>query len=363
MTPLEAKLHQRIKTGGEISFRDFMDAALYDEEFGYYTTKPDRIGRKGDYFTSSNVSRFFGELIAKQIWLSWQELGTPQPFSILEFGAGTGRLANDVLTTLETSYPEFFQFLTYVICDRSPVLRQAQHEMLAPFSGKVRWIDQIEPVPAAFVLANEFVDALSFHRFRLRRGRIETCQVGVRDGKLVPVWTELASPETVQSYLKQTGMPVYDGHEWEICFEAIDWLTAVASSLGCGAILIIDYGDLSDHLSEERHGTARCFFQHRVNTDFFSRIGDQDITADVNFSALISAGQELGLQTRRLDRQGDFLISLGLLEKLEILCLDVSNTLDSLQERLALKHFLIPGGLGDHFKVLLQMKLPEKSCS
>ncbi|MBI4749582.1 MAG: SAM-dependent methyltransferase [Acidobacteria bacterium] len=356
MTPLEAKLHQRIKTEGEIPFRDFMEVALYDEEFGYYTTKPDRIGRKGDYFTSSSVSRFFGELIAKQIWLSWQELGAPHPFSILEFGAGTGRLASDVLTTLETSYPEFFQLLTYVICDRSPVLRQAQHEMLASFSGKVRWIDQIEPVPAAFVLANEFVDALSFHRFRLRRGQIEECWVGARDKNLVPVWKEPASPEKVQGYLQQTGMPLYEGHKWEICFEAGDWLTTVASSLRYGAILTIDYGDLSDHLPEERYGTARCFFQHRVNTDFFSRIGDQDITADVNFSALITAGQRIGLQTRRFDRQGDFLISLGLLEKLETLCLDANNTLDSLQERLALKHFLIPGGLGDHFKVLLQVK-------
>lgn len=359
MTPLESKIHQKLAETSSLTFCDFMEMTLYDTEFGYYTTHTTKIGRAGDFYTSSSLSEHFGELLAEQTVRCWKELGQPQLFTIVEFGAGTGHLAFDLLNALEKYHPHLLAVVRYVICERSPTFRQAQQAQLVGFKSHVEWSEftalAAKPIEG-LILSNEFVDALPIHRVKWGKKRLLECFVERKNHQLTFVWKPPSQKERFEEYLRKSDLNLREGFEVEISLTAIDWLRQVASLLQRGFVLTIDYGDLSDHLSEAPQGTARCFYQHHVNSDFLLRLGEQDMTADVNFSALMAYGTEFGLRTVKLDRQGDFLIGLGLLEKLESVTNFEGNNLENLKTRLALKHFLVPGGFGDHFKVLLQTK-------
>jgi SAM-dependent MidA family methyltransferase len=345
-----------------ISFRDFMEAALYDAEFGYYATHADRIGRDGDYYTSSGVSAHFGRLLAKYVVKCWEKLDRPAPFSVVECGPGTGRLALDILAELETAHPAAFAAVRYVLCERSPALRALQRERLASFGARVAWsdVETLAETPiTGLMFSNELIDALSVHRVKVESGAVRECFVTEREGGLRLVWDAPSRPAEFAAYVETSRLHLREGHEYEIGLDAVAWLRNAARALERGFLLTIDYGDLSDHLSERPNGTLRCFSRHVVHEDFLARIGEQDITADANFSALIAYGADCGLRTLKLERQSDFLIGLGLLDMLQSVTSFDGDTPEALKARLALKHFLVPGGFGDHFKVLIQEKTHE----
>jgi SAM-dependent MidA family methyltransferase len=356
------RLRAQAQQAGRRSFRDFMETALYDAEFGYYATHADRIGRAGDYYTSVSVSAHFGRLLARQAVRCWETLGRPTPFLIVECGPGTGHLALDLLSELETAHPDAFAAVRFVLCERSPALRAVQRERLARFGARVAWSD-IETLAASpttgLIFSNELIDALPVHRVKVEDGALRECFVTEREGSLHLVWDTPSRPAEFAAYAEKSRLELREGHEYEIGLDAIAWLQDAARALERGFILTIDYGNLSDHLSERPNGTLRCFSRHVVHEDFLARIGEQDITADVNFSALIAYGADCGLRTLKLERQGDFLIGLGLLDMLQSVTNFEGDTPDALKARLALKHFLVPGGFGDHFKVLLQEKMHE----
>ncbi|QUV85028.1 SAM-dependent methyltransferase [Chloracidobacterium sp. 2] len=146
-----------------------------------------------------------------------------------------------------------------------------------------------------------------------------------------------------------------EGEQCEVALDALDWLTKAAAALARGYLITIDYGDTGSHLSGRPTGTIRSFTCHRVSEDLLSNPGQQDLTADVNFSALVSHGVRRGLRCVQLTRQADYLIQLGLLDLLAA-ATRPEHGREALQERLALKHFLVPGGFGDRFKVLVQAR-------
>lgn len=344
---------------GPMNFRDFMAFALYDENHGYYATRTDRIGRGGDFYTSSSVSAHFGQLLAVQAVRTWEELGKPPVFSVIECGAGTGHCAFDLLAELENRFPDTFRATTYVISEISPALQKVQKERLARFGEKVRWesLESLAESPVeGFLFSNELIDALPVHRVRIREGKLEEWFVTLSDdGDPVETWRDAENPEFL-SYIKKSDLRLREGHEYELNLDAVRWLETASRTLGRGVLLTIDYGDPGDHLSEKPDGTVRGFYNHQVTTDFLARIGEQDLTADVNFSALATFGEDFGLKPVKLQRQADFLIGLGLLDRLQNVTSFENDTPEALRERLALKHFLVPGGFGDRFKVLLQKK-------
>lgn len=346
-------------SAGPMNFRDFMAFALYNETHGYYATRADRIGRGGDFYTSSSVSAHFGQLLAVQAVRTWEELGKPPDFSVIECGAGTGHCAADLLAELENRFPDTFQSTTYIISEISPALQKVQKERLARFGEKVRWeqLESLAETPVeGFLFSNELVDALPVHRVRIRDGGLEEWFVTLSgDGQPVETWRDAENPEFL-SYIKKSDLRLREGHEYELNLDAIRWLETASRTLARGVLLTIDYGDLSDHLSEKPDGTVRGFSKHRVTTDFLARIGEQDLTADANFSALAAFGEDFGLKPIKLQRQADFLIGLGLLDRLQMVTNFENDTPEALRERLALKHFLVPGGFGDRFKVLFQKK-------
>jgi SAM-dependent MidA family methyltransferase len=360
-TELERRLIERIKSEGPITFRDFMQAALYDRELGYYNTERLKIGPLGDYYTSSNVHSAFGALLARAFAELWA--GSVQPLTIVEVGAGTGQLASDVISALRDEHPPVFEQLTYVPIDASPAMRTRQREKLAAFEDHIRWGDLEDLEREAIngiVFSNEFVDALPVHRARYVGGALEELYVAATTAPgathLTLVWNK-PSTKRLSDYVERSGVALREGQIVEINLDVVDWLARIAGLLKEGFLITIDYGDTAEHLhaQDRQSGTLRSFYQHRLIDSPLERIGGQDITASVNFTALIEYGRDLGFEKLSYERQAAFLIRMGLIERIAGENESAPPPGD-LKDRLALKNLFVPGGVSDNFRVLIQRK-------
>lgn len=356
-TELERRLIEQIQREGPITFRDFMQAALYDPELGYYNTERLKIGAPGDYYTSSNVHPAFGALLSRAFAQLWADF--IMPLTIVEYGPGTGQLACDVLSAMRDEQPAVFDRLTYVLVEASPAMRNRQRDKLLPFEQHVRWRalhDLERKAVTAIAFSNEFVDALPVHRARYRSGALEELYVGIDAACLALLWSK-PSTERLWKYVQRIGVGLREGQIIEINLEMIDWLARVSGTLENGFLMTIDYGDAANHLyaQDRESGTLRSFYRHRLIDSPLERVGEQDITASVNFTALIEYGCDFGFEAVSYERQTAFLIRMGLIEM--IAGQDTSaNTPGDLKDRLALKNLFVPGGVGDNFRVLIQRK-------
>jgi SAM-dependent MidA family methyltransferase len=364
LTELEHRLIERIKREGQMTFRDFMHAALYDSEFGYYNTQRLKLGPEGDYYTSSNVHSAFGASLARAFVELW--VGSIEPLTIIEMGAGTGQLALDVLSAIRDEYPETFEQLEYVIVETSAAMRKHQKDRLAAFVDRVQWreIAGLEQTPIVGIsFSNEFVDAMPVHRVRSRGGAIEeqyvTTVSGAEPTALVLVW-DRPSTKSLGQYLKRATVTPREGQIIEINLDVMDWLSRSARALKDGFLITIDYGDLAELLyaPDRLRGTLRSFHRHRLIDSPLQRVGEQDITASVNFTALIEYGRDFGFEVVTYERQAAFLTRMGLVDRL-VAAYPASDSLDDLKDRLAVKNLFVPGGVSDNFRVLIQRKLPN----
>lgn len=360
-TELERRLIERIAREGPITFRDFMYAALYDPEFGYYNTERLKIGPTGDYYTSSNVHPAFGAVLAQSFAQGWA--GPDEPLTIVEMGPGTGQLAFDVLSAMRDEHPALFEHLTYVLVDASPAMRGRQRDKLEPFADQVRWseLDELERAPVSgIVFSNEFVDALPVHRARFMNGALKelfvTTDSSDEPARLSAVWDE-PSTARLSDYAERIGMAVREEQVIEINLDAVDWLARITRVLTRGLLMTIDYGDVAQRLytPDRRAGALRSFYRHRLIDSPLERVGEQDITASVNFTALIDYGRDFGLELVSYERQTAFLIRMGLIERVAAEH-GAQESPDDLKERLAVKNLFVPGGVSDSFQVLIQRR-------
>ncbi|MEK6407938.1 MAG: SAM-dependent methyltransferase [Acidobacteriota bacterium] len=359
-TELERRLIERIRREGAITFRAFMQSALYDPELGYYKTERPKIGAQGDYYTSSNVHPAFGGLLAR----AFAELcaGSDEPLTIVEMGAGTGQLAHDVLSALRQEHPAIFERLAYVLVEVSPAMRARQHAKLNAFKDHIRWceLEELERSPVSgTVFSNEFVDALPVHRVRYVSGALEELYVAAGpntdEASLALVWSK-PSTEKLTQYVERIGVTLREGQILEINLDMIDWLARIARALRQGFLITIDYGDTAQHLcaQDRESGTLRSFYRHMLIDSPLERIGEQDITASVNFTAIIEHGRDFGFETVSYERQAAFLIRMGLIER--IVDGGSPRSPGDWKDRLALKNLFVPGGVSENFRVLIQKK-------
>lgn len=361
-TPLEEKLIERIRREGPITFRDFMQAGLYDPELGYYNTERSKIGREGDYFTSSNVHPAFGAVLARAFAEMWGD--SSEAMTIVEFGAGTGQLAFDVLSAMRDEHPRLFDGLTYLIVETSPAMRDRQREKMSAFAERIRSteLEELERAPVrGIAFSNELVDALPVHRVRFRSGSLEESYVTSPDrseepGTLSQSWGK-PSTDRLAEYVDRMRVELREDRIVEINLDAVDWLSRMTRALASGFLMTIDYGDLCEALwtPDRLMGTLRSFHNHRLIDSPLSRLGEQDITASVNFTALIEYGREFGFELVSFERQPAFLIRMGLIERIAA-SYRPDETLDDLKQRLAVKNLFVPGGISDSFRVLIQRK-------
>jgi SAM-dependent MidA family methyltransferase len=355
---LSELIQTHIRENGPISFRDFMEAALYHPKHGYYMADREKIGTGGDFYTSCCLGPVFGAMIGKQLSEMWQLSGEAE-FTVVEFGAGDGRLCHDILDYFR-EYTSLYDQLHYVIIEKSPFMREKEK---AHLPEKVCWHDGLETVGVfnGCVLSNELVDNLAVHQVVMQDELMEVF-LDDRDG-LVEVLKPASA--ALNNYFEALDVRLPVAYRTEVNLEAKEWLSTITRYLHKGYVMTIDYGYLSDELyrPSRSRGTLLCYNRHQINEDFFQQIGRQDITAHVNFSALRLWGEQLGLSCCGLTSQAEFLLALDFkahLRQQQVADGDIVQL--AMQEARLTRKLLVD--MGSKFKVLVQQKgLPDRQLS
>ncbi len=309
-------IQEEIRLRGPISFARFMELALYAPGAGYYERRRE-IGRGGDFFTSVSVGPLFGQLLAFQ-FAQWMDADCPAGgVQFIEAGPHNGMLAADILEWTSRQRPDLFARLEYWLLDASPARRAWQEETLRSWLPKVRWAPGLESWGEGgmngIVFSNEFLDALPVHRLAwgASRRQWQEGRVTVRDGAFAWEWRAPAAELTGHLPLAPCELAgvLPDGFMVEVCPAAAAWWRTAASRLGRGKLLTLDYGltDGERFQPGRAQGTLRAFTRHHASGDLLSQPGEQDLTAHVNFSALMEAGRAAGLRTEGLAPQARFL--------------------------------------------------------
>jgi SAM-dependent MidA family methyltransferase len=341
--PLFEIIRAKIQQDGPVTFRDFMEMALYHPQFGYYSVSRPRLGEGGDFYTSAYLTGLFGELLAHQFEEMWQALGRG-PFTIVEYGAGSGLLCRDILSRLREN-AALYKKLNYFIIEKSCAMRERERQLL---SGKVEWRGSIREIGevTGCIFSNELVDNFSVHRVVMEDELMEI-YVGY-DGDLIE--SLRPAPEMLKDYLTRLGVKLPKGYRAEINLEATRWIQEVGEALTRGWVMTIDYGYSAASLYSKRSGTLACYRRHRVNYCPYEFIGEQDITSHVNFSALDHWGRSKGLELGGYTDQIHFLQGLGLAGRLR----NREEKGMGETDRRQLQTFLME--MGQKFKVLIQHK-------
>jgi len=346
---VEAEIRGRIARDGRMTFADFMELALYHPLDGYYSRKS--VDPHADYYTSPAAHPAFGALIAVQLWGMWAAMDRPPRFHVLEVGAGSGLLGRDIVRYASHLPPAFLASLSYVALDRRPARRESAervHQVQAtglPFRGVV-----------GCVLSNELVDSFPVHRFEIRGGEPRETYLSVDDGRYVEVLDEPSTPLIARRLEGLAALPA-EGHRGEVSLELTPWAEAVAAALDRGFAITIDYGHEADDLySQERaQGTLQTFHRHTDGAGPYERIGTQDITAHVDFSALVAEGEAAGLRPLALTTQALFLRGLGFDRWRQRLGAEGLTQQERDANRMGMLDLVRLEGLGG-FKVLVQEK-------
>jgi len=376
-TQLYQEITNRITASPQqrITFAEYMDLALYHPEYGYYSQKANDLGKQGDFFTSVHLGADIGEMLAIQFVEMWEILGKPESFDLIEMGAGQGYLAADILNYIKQEYSEFFNALKYTIIEKSSGLKQIQQQRLKEFD--ITWCE-LEQIPNNSVtgcfFSNELVDAFPVHQFKIENGELSeiyvikevvNLEIATPSSPSPPsnIFTEITdkpSTSKLLDYLNSLEIDINQyphGYRSEINLAALEWLSVVSDRLQRGYVLTIDYGYIQNRYYNPRRnqGTLQCYTRHHRHNDPYINIGQQDITAHVDFTALEKKGFSLGLQKVGLTQQGLFLMSLGLGERVASLSQSNQPLSTILKRRDSLHQLLDPMGLGG-FHVLVQAK-------
>ena len=358
--------------GGWINFSEFMNIALYQPGLGYYSGGLQKFGVKGDFITAPEVSPLFGQCIALQLVDIFNHFRaeTDQKIYVLEFGAGSGLLAIDILQQLESlnALPD-----EYLIIELSAELQQRQQKTIKDKSPelfkRVKWLEQLpDDLSSVVVIANEVLDAMPVENFKVTKSRIESLMVGVEDGNIISQYMPASdSVKKVITELQQRSeFQFLDGHnQSNYCSEynpaVRGWLSLLASKIDKMVALLIDYGynEKEYYHADRSTGTLMCYYQHRAHGDFSYWPGLQDITAFVNFTDVAYSAVASKFDVAGYTTQAAFLLSCGLSD------LHESQVSDGVQQQVRLsqqiKTLTLPSEMGDRFKVIALTKNYDES--
>lgn len=341
---------QRIQQEGPLSFHDFMEMALYYPALGYYTSGSTKIGQQGDFLTTPHISPVMGMVLGRQLEEMWRRSGEKE-FTIVEYGAGEGLLAHDILDHLR-GHCRHFDRLRYCLIEKSAAMRAKQQRHL---QGPVQWVDSLGDLGpfTGCVLSNELVDNFAVHRV-VMQDTLQEVYLDYQDG-----FVEVLRPAAAAlvQYFVELGIQLPRGFQTEVNLEATDWIRSIGAHLKKGYVITIDYGYSSEELYRPSrcNGTMICYHQHQLSDNPYQAIGSQDITTHVNFSALRHWGLKSGLACTGLISQAAFLLGLDFKDCLRKTLAAGENKLKAiLQEALLTRTFLLDMGL--RFKVLIQHK-------
>jgi SAM-dependent MidA family methyltransferase len=348
---------QIVAQGGWISFAEYMRHALYRPGLGYYSAGPHKLGEAGDFVTAPELSTLFGRTLAKQV----AEVLSRSAPHVLELGAGSGKLAVDILGELNRlgTLPD-----SYSILEVSPDLRARQQALIIEhvplLADRVRWLDTLPETFSGAVIANEVMDALPVHLLHWRDSAITERGVAVSNDDFI--WQEREIHDTALLSAAQNVMAADDTIS-ELCLAARGLITSLAQTLNQGAMLFIDYGfGAREYFHPQRRGgTLMCHYRHYAHDDPFYLPGLQDITAHVNFTDIAECGIDAGLELLGYTSQAFFLINCGITELMNEVSPD--NLRDYLPLSSQLQKLTSPAEMGDLFKVIaLGRNISEPLC-
>jgi SAM-dependent MidA family methyltransferase len=336
---LAERLRELIRARGPITFRDWMEAALYDPEFGYYTRADlKRWGREGDYRTSAERSELFAATFARYFAKLYDGLGCPSQWSIVEVGAGDGTFARRVQRALEEEYPRIFEATRYHISEI--------HNVSRPILGS-------NPI---LYFSNELLDAFPVHRLNDQGELYVTLDPENRF-----TWTVGPhSTPRLTEFLDEHSLKLAPGQTIEINLAIDDWLTSVAANVERGFVITVDYGAEAAELYDpvfRPNGTLRAFSRHGFVDDVLSAPGEYDITSSVNWTQVKATGQRLGLRVVEFDSQDRFLLRAGLLDALARRLTRMKTDADKLRLTTDAREMIIPGNMASSFQVLVQKRV------
>ncbi len=347
---LRSEIIQHIKQNGDMPFEQFMQMALYQPGMGYYTAGSQKFGSGGDFVTAPEISPLFSQALAQQCAQVLSITGG----SILEFGAGSGIMAAHILKRLQylDQLPE-----EYLILDVSADLRQRQRqtiEKLVPqMLERVRWLDQLPQSFDGVMLANEVLDAMPVAVFRKQGGVTQQKVVTYADDELSIGWQQADEPlRSAVDAIEKRYETLAEGYVSEVNLKLDGWLAAIAETLQNGVLLLVDYGyNGFEYYHRERYmGTLICHYQHKAHDNPLILPGLQDITANVDFSAVAQAARQYGLQIAGYAPQANFLMAAGIEELIAEHLHEDQQTFMRLSQ--AIKVLMLPTEMGERFKVL-----------
>ena len=335
----EAEIRGRIASNGPITFAEFMEVALYHPNGGYYTQDRQDPAHR-DYYTSPSAHPAFSALVAVQLEIMWKALDCPVPFHVVEMGAGSGLMAQDITDYARQQLAAFASAMRYVAVDKA----------------------SDEPPRGAIgcVLSNELIDAFPVHRFEIADGRLVELFVDVdADGRFRSVSGEPSTSALAQR-LDRLGFELPNGTRGEINLRIGEWARRVSKIIARGFVVTIDYGHKAKELysPERSRGTLQTYYKHTSGSSPYQWIGRQDITAHVDFTTVINEGRDVGLKPLSLMTQGEYLNRLGLTVWADRLRDRDISPRDVRANAAALRDLVDPDGLGG-FKVLIQEKDTE----
>ncbi|CAM8302160.1 class I SAM-dependent methyltransferase [Candidatus Methylopumilus planktonicus] len=343
---LKTKIIQDIHSNqGWISFDRFMEFALYDPEFGYYTGNLRKFGEKGDFVTASEISSFF----AKTMCIQFEEIFLSLDKNIIEIGAGSGKFALEVIQSLDSKKIDH-----YFILEISHSLRKHQYELLIknlpPYLfSKVQWIDQIPQEYNGIIFCNELLDALPVDLIKKSSGIPYQKGVGLENDLFI--WKDKAIKDlSIYDHINLESLP--DNYLAEDAIHIKSWINKISESISKGVVIIIDYGfNHSEYFHEQRsQGTLMCHFKHHAHDNPLIQVGIQDITSHVNFSYLAREASSKGLHINGFISQANFLINCGILELLEKV--NIEDSVLYMKSVSEIQKLLSPSEMGDLFKVM-----------
>lgn len=352
---LLASIAEEIRRDGPITFARFMDLALNDPAGGYYARGGARLGPDGDFFTASDAGDAFGECLARQLAEMDERLGAPDPFRVVELGGGRGLLARDVLHHAARNHPDLASRLRYTLVDTSAAMRE-EASRRAP-RAETAHPSALVAGGEGCVLAVELFDAIPVHRLRRRGGRLCEVRVAVNaDGALVE--HEGEADARAMAMAERYGAAPAEGDEGEVSPASLEVLDRMAGIVGRGFFAIVDYGHPAEDLyaPRRRRGTVLAYRRHAVSEDLLEFVGEQDLTAHVNFTALEDRAREIGLEVLGRTTQDRFLVANGILERFEVREGERWGDPAQAKRRLQAMQLIHPDGMGRTFRVLVLAK-------
>ena len=349
------EIKRLIKAQGPMTFARFMDLALYFPVHGYYTSGRKPWGPEGDYITNIDVSPVFARTLAKQIAEMHAAIGAPDDFVLIEAGAGRALLSVGIYDSLKELSPSLYKSIEIKLVEKNSALAECTDKMPGNFS----WHDDLAGLPGKItgcIISNELIDAMPVHRVVFQKGRLHEIYVGADESGLFDVIDE-PSTSDLNDYFRVSGLSLEEGQVAEVNLAMSNWMTEAASIIDRGFIITVDYGVPARELySPERGSTIHCHYRHTLNKDPYERVGEQDITAHVDFSALVRAGQQADAQLTGFTTQKNFLLGLGITDEAAGHgAMDIAG-LDNIRRNRMIKELILPGGMGDIFKVLVMHK-------